>query len=111
MRNISKLFTGHGPARGSGQAALKKIADRVHSGRKVFEISPVGSGRVRRLSNLTDRAVSSLSDPTREKPWHILSSRQEYLLIIASVRNTNDLEIELRFLQTRSTFFGLKRND
>ena len=40
-----------GPRARSG--GIKKLAGRVGSGREVFEMSPVGSGRVRRLSNPT----------------------------------------------------------
>ena len=54
--NIAGLFTGYGPAHGSGQAVLNKLTGRVRSGREVFEISRVGWGRVKRFSNLTGRA-------------------------------------------------------
>ena len=68
------LFTGHGPARGSGEAALKKtrgsswfglggvqnLTGRVGSGR-------FGSGQIRRFSSITGRAGSPQPDPTREK--------------------------------------------
>ena len=44
---ISRTFTGHEPALGSGQKkVLKNIAGQVGSGHEMFKISRVGSGRV-----------------------------------------------------------------
>ena len=62
-----ELFTGHGPARGSGQAVRnkKKLAGRVGSGREVFEISPVGSGRIRSRGFQISRIGLGQPNPTR----------------------------------------------
>ena len=72
------VFTGHDPAREVGFGICQKLAGRVGSGQEVFEISPVGSGRVRRLSQ-SSRVGSGDLDPTRparnnltrEKAWEL----------------------------------------
>ena len=62
---ISRLLTGHDPARGSGQEVYLKPADRVGSGQKVLEFSRIESGRIRRFSNITGRAGPGHPDTIR----------------------------------------------
>ena len=61
------LFTGHDPARGSGQEGETRGSSRVGSDQGVIETARVSSGRFRRFSSLTGRVRSPGSDPTREK--------------------------------------------
>ena len=53
VRERQKTQGFHGARVGSG--AFQKVAGRVGSGQEMFEISPVGLGRIRRLSSSTGR--------------------------------------------------------
>ena len=62
-----RLFTVQDATHRSCEEVLNNVADRVGPGQEGFEISRVGSGRVRKVSHITGRVGSTWPEPTREK--------------------------------------------